>query len=108
MLSEVAECAQFSSAVSSVFTAQCANDEPLRYVLDPLLDEALKAEPAEAWTYTFSNAARPFTEFPARLLNLATRMEAVVVLLASLDLVVERPAHVAARSVITSGNSRSG
>jgi leucyl aminopeptidase (aminopeptidase T) len=83
-----------------------AVDDPLRYALDPFLGEALKAEPAEAWTYTFSNVARPFTEFPARLLDLATQMDAVVVLLASLDPVVEIPAHVAARSAITRGNPR--
>src|SRR5215213_2088937 len=56
-----------------------AVDEPLRYALDPLLGEALNAEPAEAWTYTFSNAPRPVAEFPA---------------------------HVAARSVITRGKAR--
>jgi len=83
-----------------------AVDEPLRYALDPLLGEALNAEPAEAWTYTFSNAPRPFTEFPARLLDLTTQMDAVVVLLASLDPVAELPAHVAARSVITRGKAR--
>ena len=83
-----------------------AVDEPLRYVLDPLLEETLEAGSAEAWTYTFSDAARPFAEFPARLLDLATRMDAVVTLLASLDPVVELPAHVAARSAIVGGNAR--
>jgi leucyl aminopeptidase (aminopeptidase T) len=81
-------------------------DEPLRFALDPLLAEALEAGPAELWTFTFSNAARPFTEFPEQVLDLATQMDAVVTLLSSFDPVVELPAHVAARSIITSGNPR--
>lgn len=83
-----------------------AVDEPLRYVLGPLLEETLEAGPAELWTYTFPDAARPFTEFPARFLDLATQMDVVVVFLASLDPVTELPAHVAARTTITRGKAR--
>ncbi len=83
-----------------------AVDEPLSFVHEALLAEALKAGPAELWAYTFPEAARPFAEFPQRLIALAKEVDAVILLLTSLDPTVELPAHLAARLAIAGGNSR--
>lgn len=81
-------------------------DEPLAYVRDALLAEALAARPMELWSYTFPDAARPFAAFPDRLLNLALDMDAVVLLLSAIDPVMELPAHLAARTAIGRGGAR--
>lgn len=81
-------------------------DEPLAFVRDALLAEALGARPAELWSYTFPDAARPFQAFPERLVNLAAEADAVVLLLADVDPVTELPAHYVARTAIGRGKSR--
>ncbi len=81
-------------------------DEPLSFVREALLVEVLRAGPTELWPHTFPDAARPFAEFPQRLIALAKEVDAVVLLLASLEPSVELPAHLAARLAIARGASR--
>jgi leucyl aminopeptidase (aminopeptidase T) len=78
-----------------------AVDEPLGAVR-----EALRAGPAELWTYALPDTSRPFPEFPETYVDLASRMDAVILFLASLDPVVELPAPIAARSAISRGRAR--
>lgn len=81
-------------------------DEPLDYVREALLREAHKANPGEVWSFTFPDTVRPFTEYPPHLLTLATQMDVVVLLLASLDSQKELPAWVAGREAIRKGKAR--
>jgi leucyl aminopeptidase (aminopeptidase T) len=81
-------------------------DEPLDYVREALLREAIKANPSELWSFTFSNAVRPFTEYSPQLLTLATQMDVVILFLASLDSQKELPAWVAGREAIRKGKAR--
>lgn len=83
-------------------------DEPLSNARDYLLTEAVKAEPSELWSYTFPNAARPFSEYPPRLLTTATQMDVVVLLLASIDAEKEISAWVAGREALRKSKARSG
>lgn len=84
-----------------------AVDEPLGSVRKALHSGALGASPAEPWTYTLPDASRPVSEFPETYVGLASRMDAVVLFLASLNPVVELPAHIAARSAISGGRAGS-
>lgn len=81
-------------------------DEPLGHVRDALLGEASRTGPAELWSYTFSNAVRPFDAYPRRLLALATEVDVVVLLLSTVEPTVEVPAWVASREVIRKGRAR--
>ena len=81
-------------------------DEPLSYARDALLTEAIKTEPAELWSYTFPNASRPFREYPASLLTLFTQVDAVVLLLVSMDTPKELPAWTAGKVVVQSSRAR--
>ena len=81
-------------------------DEPLEYVREALLREAIKADPSELWSFTFPNAVRPFSEYPPPILTLGTQMDVVVLLLASLDSQKELPAWVAGREAIRKGKAR--
>lgn len=83
-------------------------DEPLSHARDTLLVEAIKTEPSELWSYTFPNASRPFSEFPSSLLSLFTQVDAVVLLLASMDPSKEVPAWNAGKVVTLSGQARAG
>ena len=83
-------------------------DEPLSYARDALLAEAIKAEPGELWSYTFPNAARPFSEYPQGLLMTATQMDIVILLLASIDPEKEGPAWVAGREALLKSKARAG
>ena len=83
-------------------------DEPLSYVRDALLAEAIKAEPSELWSYTFPNATRPFTEYPPRLLTIATQVDVVVLLLASIDFTKENTAWLAGREALRKSKARAG
>lgn len=83
-------------------------DEPLSFVRDALLHEAAKAGPSELWSFTFPDAARPFSEYPPAMVTIATQMDVVVLLLASLDLQKEMPAWVAGRAGILKGQARFG
>ncbi|MBV6402864.1 MAG: hypothetical protein CNIPEHKO_03180 [Anaerolineales bacterium] len=83
-------------------------DEPLDHARNALLTEATKADPSELWSYTFPNAARPFSEYPPQLLATATQMDVIVLLLASLDHVKEHPALHAAVQAIIKSNARTG
>jgi leucyl aminopeptidase (aminopeptidase T) len=81
-------------------------DEPLSYVREALLHEALKAQPGELWSFTIPNIVRPFTEYPAPVLTVAAQMDVVILLLASLDSEKEVPAWVAGREAILKGRAR--
>src|SRR5262245_36555670 len=81
-------------------------DEPLSYVREALLRESLQARPSELWSFTFPNALRPFVEYPTPVLTIATQMDVVILLLASLDAEKEVPAWVAGREVIRKGKAR--
>ena len=83
-------------------------DEPLSDARDALLTEAIKTGPAELWSYTFPNASRPFREYPASLLTLFTQVDAVVLLLASMDTPKELPAWTAGKVVVLSSRARAG
>jgi leucyl aminopeptidase (aminopeptidase T) len=83
-------------------------DEPLGHARDALLAEAVKIGPAELWNYTFSNTSRPLSEYPPQLLTLATQVDAVILLLASMDSATELPAWVAGREAIRKGTARAG
>jgi leucyl aminopeptidase (aminopeptidase T) len=83
-------------------------DEPLSHVRDALLAEAINAEPSELWSYTFPNAARPFSEYPPQLLTTATQVDVVVLLLASLDPIKEITAWVAGREALRKSKARAG
>ena len=83
-------------------------DEPLSHARDALLAEAIRTEPSELWSYTFPNASRPFNEYPASLLSLFTQVDAVILLLASMDTSKELPAWSASKAVALSGKARAG
>lgn len=83
-------------------------DEPLGHVRDALLAKASRSDPAELWSYTFPDASRPFDEYPPALLSLATQVDAMILLLASMNTVKELPAWVAGREVIRKGKARAG
>ena len=83
-------------------------DEPLSHARDTLLVEAIKTEPSELWSYTFPNASRPFSKYPASLLSLFTQVDAVVLLLASMDPAKEVPAWNVGKVVTLSGKARAG
>lgn len=93
-------------AVQAGETILVVVDEPLSYVREALLREAIKANPSELWSFTFPNAVRPFAEYPAQVLTLATQMDVVILLLASLDAEKELPAWVAGREAIRKGKAR--
>jgi len=83
-------------------------DEPLGYARDILLAEAAKTEPAELWSYTFPNASRPLDAYPSSLLTLVTQVDAVILLLASMDPAKEMPAWNGGKAAIVKGNARAG
>lgn len=83
-------------------------DEPLRYMLDPLLAEALKVGPADLFCYVFPDSTRPIVEFPSRLLTVATRVNVVIVFLASMNMAREFPVFSAARIAMLEGGARLG
>jgi leucyl aminopeptidase (aminopeptidase T) len=83
-----------------------AVDQPLAYIRDALLEEAGKVAPKELWTHTFPDDERPFGEYPPEMLELATRADAVILMLASLDPRIEMPAWVAGRQAILAGGAR--
>ncbi len=83
-------------------------DEPLGHARNALLTEAAKVNPSEIWSYTFPDAARPFSEYPPQLLTTATQMDVIVLLLASLDHVKEHSALHAAVQTIIKSNARTG
>jgi leucyl aminopeptidase (aminopeptidase T) len=83
-------------------------DEPLSHARDILLAEAIHAEPNQLWSYVFPNASRPFNEYPPELLAVATQMDVVVLLLASLDPAIEISAWVAGREVLRKSKARAG
>ena len=83
-------------------------DEPLSHARDILLAEAIQAEPNQLWSYVFPNASRPFNEYPPQLVTVATQMDVVVLLLASLDSAKELPAWVAGREALRKSKARAG
>jgi leucyl aminopeptidase (aminopeptidase T) len=58
-------------------------DQPLAQVRERLLPEILSANPAEVWTYTIPNVARPLLEYPPLLHRIGAQAEAVVVFFAN-------------------------
>lgn len=83
-------------------------DEPLSHARDALIAEAIKTAPAELWSYTFPNASRPFHEYPTSLLTLFSQVDAIVLLLTSLNPAKELPAWNAAKAVTLAGPARAG
>lgn len=83
-------------------------DEPLSHARDALLPEAAKTDPAELWSYTFPNASRPFGEYPSALLTLMTQVDAIILLLASMDTAKELPAWNGGKAAIVKGKARAG
>jgi leucyl aminopeptidase (aminopeptidase T) len=83
-------------------------DQPLSYMRDALQAEALKAKPAELWTYTFPDAARPFGDYPPRLRDLIPHMDVVVRFLSSVDALQEGPAHHVILKTIRESQARYG
>jgi hypothetical protein len=83
-------------------------DEPLGQARDALLAEATKTDPAELWSYTFSNASRPLDAYPAALLNLMTEVDVIILLLASMDAAKELSAWNGGKAVIVKGKARAG
>jgi leucyl aminopeptidase (aminopeptidase T) len=81
-------------------------DEPLNNVRDVLLHEAAAIGPSELWSYTFPDAARPFRTYPQSLIDMALTMDAVILLLSTLDRLIETPAWVAGRAAILKGTAR--
>ncbi|GAB4461008.1 MAG: hypothetical protein Kow00120_28450 [Anaerolineae bacterium] len=64
-------------------------DQPLLELHAQLAGEVLKLDPAEVWTYTVPDAARPLRDFPQELLDAAARADVVLALHASLDAALE-------------------
>jgi leucyl aminopeptidase (aminopeptidase T) len=56
-------------------------DEPLAYVRDALLAEALSAQPSELWSCTLPNSTRPLSGLPAHLLALSKEVDVIIALL---------------------------
>jgi leucyl aminopeptidase (aminopeptidase T) len=83
-------------------------DEPLNNVRDVLLAEATKTEPSELWSYTFPNTSRPFSEYPPSLLTLFTQVDAIVLLLASMDPSKELTAWNAGKVIVLNSKARAG
>jgi leucyl aminopeptidase (aminopeptidase T) len=85
-----------------------AVDEPLGYARDALQVEALKADPAELWTYTIPNAMRPFSEYPPRFRALVTEVDVAVRFLSKVDKLNEGPAHHQILKAVRDSNVRYG
>lgn len=83
-------------------------DEPLAHGRDALLAEAARTEPAELWSYTFPKASRPLAAYPPSLLNLMTEVDAVILLLTSMDTAKEIPAWNGGKAAIVAGSARAG
>lgn len=83
-------------------------DEPLSHAREAILSEAAKVGLAELWSYTFPNANRPFSEYPPQLVSLMTEMDAIVLLLSTMDMTNEFPAWTAAKTVVMKSEARSG
>jgi leucyl aminopeptidase (aminopeptidase T) len=85
-----------------------AVDEPLGFVRDALQAEALKANPAELWTYTIPDAIRPFSEFPPRMRDLISQVDVAVRFLSTVDPVKEGSAHMSILGAVRESNVRYG
>ncbi len=83
-------------------------DEPLGGGRDLLLAEAAKTDPAELWSYTFPNASRPLDAYPSALLNLMTQVDAIILLLASMNPAKELPSWNEGKAAIVKGTARAG
>lgn len=83
-------------------------DEPLGGGRDLLLAEAAKTDPAELWSYTFPNASRPLDAYPSTLLNLMTQVDAIILLLASMNPAKELPFWNEGKAAIVKGTARAG
>lgn len=83
-------------------------DEPLAGARDALLAEAAKTEPSELWSYTFPNASRPLKEYPPSLLGMLEQVDAIILLLASVDPPKEMPAWNGGKAAIVKGRARAG
>ena len=63
-------------------TLLIVTDEPLAYVRDTLLAEAVTVQPAELWSYTVPDSQRPLTGLPTHLLQLSKEANAIIALFA--------------------------
>lgn len=85
-----------------------AVDEPLGFVRDALQVEALKADPAELWTYTIPDAVRPFSEFPPRMRDLISQVDVAIRFLSTVDPIKEGSAHMPIFAAVRENNVRYG
>lgn len=83
-------------------------DEPLDLARNALLAEAATIDPAELWSFTFPNASRPLAAYPPALLNLMTQVDAIILLLASMNPAQELPAWNEGKAAIVRGMARAG
>ena len=83
-------------------------DEPLAHARDALLAEAAQTDPAELWSYTFPKASRPLAAYPSALLDLMTKVDAIILLLAAMDTAKEIPAWNGGKAAIVKGTARAG
>jgi len=85
-----------------------AVDEPLGFVRDALQAEALKADPAELWTYTIPDAVRPFSEYPPRMRDLISQVDVAVRFLSTVDPVKEGSTHIPILTAVRENKVRYG
>ncbi|GAB4530746.1 MAG: aminopeptidase [Anaerolineae bacterium] len=85
-----------------------AVDEPLGFVRDALQAEALKAEPAELWTYTIPDVTRPISAYPPRFEEMVRQMDVAVRFMATVDPVKEGSAHMPILGAVRESRVRYG
>jgi len=83
-------------------------DEPLSFVRDALQAEAIKAQPAELWSYTIPDAARPLSEYPARMRDLMGQVDVAIRFLATVDPIRESSVHIPILGAVRESKVRYG
>jgi len=85
-----------------------AVDEPLSYVRDALQAEAIKAKPAELWTYTVPDTVRPLSEYPPRFREMIREVDVAIRFLATVDPVKEGSIHLPILAAVRESKVRYG
>jgi leucyl aminopeptidase (aminopeptidase T) len=85
-----------------------AVDEPLGFVRDALQAEALKADPAELWTYTIPDVVRPLSEYPPRMRDLISQVDVAIRFLATVDTIKEGSIHIPILAAVRESKVRYG
>ncbi len=83
-------------------------DEPLSFVRDALQAEAIKAHPAELWSYTIPDAARPLSEYPSRMQDLMGEVDVAIRFLAAVDPIRESSIHIPILGAVRESKVRYG